>query len=70
MSTMRAWTCSLGIGDHARAVWAVDAPHTNVVHANASVRAKKGMANLCTTMTSDPLIRQQVNGWLITLTLR
>jgi hypothetical protein len=48
---------SLGIGAHARAVWAVDAPHTDVVHANASVRAEKGMTNLSTTPPSDPLLR-------------
>jgi phosphate-selective porin len=53
---------SLVIGAHARAIWAVDAPHTDVVHANASVRVEKGMANISTSSPSDPRMRQQAKG--------
>jgi hypothetical protein len=58
----KAWTCSLVISARARAVWTFGTPHTDVAHANASVRAEKVIANLSTTPPSDPLIRLQA-GW-------
>jgi hypothetical protein len=54
---------SLGIGAHARAVWAVDAPHTDVVHANTSVRAEKRYGQPLHYTSSYPLIRLQAKGW-------
>jgi hypothetical protein len=58
---LASMSMSLGISAHARAVWAVDTPHTDVVHANASVRAEKvwptSLLHLQATHCSDCMPR-------------
>jgi hypothetical protein len=53
---------SLDIIAHARAVWAVDAPHIDVVHARRICTSRMGMPTSSTTSPSDPLIIFQVKG--------